>query len=244
MFKLPVAFGADEEDSCGDVQEPSWLLDKETESSMSSSSSLTGVEFIRAAAAAAAAAMASWWWLRWWKLAKWWSWCPSIGLNRGCMMILSTSKGIEKTLSVENEESSTTECVCERAQAAGNRRDWVMLNDGSGRSLYTPKSPRGQTPPPEDPVADWPWRSLTGQWAGVAPPISLIVIAGKHYGFFLLSFDGSRQLKGWNHSVFFFLRHAAAGSGNDILLNFLTWLLLRSHSISLSLTNLEPWKSF
>ena len=59
MFKLPVAFGADEEDSCGDVQEPSWLLDKETESSMSSSSSLTGVEFIRAAAAAAAAAMAS-----------------------------------------------------------------------------------------------------------------------------------------------------------------------------------------
>ena len=30
------------------------------------------------------------------------------------MMILSRSKGIEKTLSVENEESSTTECVCVR----------------------------------------------------------------------------------------------------------------------------------
>ena len=62
----------------GEVHDPSALLDNETESSISSSSSsLMGVEFIRWAAM-------SWWW----KLAPkcWCWWCPSMGLKSGCIL--------------------------------------------------------------------------------------------------------------------------------------------------------------
>lgn len=85
------------------------------------------------------------------------------------------------------------------------------------------------------PVADWPWRSLTTQWAAIAPPLNgqKLWSLETHEDLLLVLWRSRRQLKGWNHSArpsvylalvrsrsfFLFLRHARQpGSGNDILL--------------------------